>query len=131
NAPRLRMQAGARQPAGPLRAGSVPGADAVTLAELLLAELGRHRIAEILHLEHLPDLDHRLLAGRVWNPLDPLDRLFLRLHVHQPEASDQLLGLGEGSIDDRALVPREVDACPLRARVESFTGQEDAGLDQL
>src|SRR5213596_1625424 len=41
--------------------------------------------------------------------LDPFDRLFLRLHLPQPEARDQLLGLGERPVDDGPLVPGELD----------------------
>src|SRR6185312_1888132 len=54
---------------------------------LLLPQLGRELGAEIRRLEDLPDLDFRVRAGvGVRAALDPLDRLFLRLHLPQPEA---------------------------------------------
>src|SRR5215218_2813865 len=66
---------------------------------LLLLELGRERLAEVGRLEHLADLDLRLGTRRVRTALDPLDRLLLRLHVPDPEAGDQLLGLRERPVD--------------------------------
>ena len=69
--------------------------------------LGRELGAEVLGLEHLADLDLRVLQHRVGAALDPLDRLVLRAHLPQPEAGDQLLGLGERAVDHGALVARE------------------------
>src|SRR4051794_23924061 len=63
---------------------------------LLLAQLGRERLAEVLGLEHLAELDRRALTLTRTGPghaLHPLDRLFLRLHLDDPEAGDQLLRL--------------------------------------
>src|SRR5689334_22919350 len=58
---------------------------------LLLPQLRRELLAEVLGLEHLPNLDLRLGAGhRVWDPLDPLDCLFLRLHLDEPKSGDEL-----------------------------------------
>src|SRR5262245_39383705 len=65
---------------------------------LLLPQLGREGVAEIVRLKHLADLDLRFLARRVGAALDPLDRLLLRLHLPQPEAGDQFLRLGKGSV---------------------------------
>src|SRR5687768_7886046 len=62
-------------------------------ALLLLANLGRRRLAEVLELEHLADL--HLLAARERRPLDPLEGLVARAHLPDPEACHQLLGLGE------------------------------------
>ena len=42
--------------------------------------------------------------------------LFLRSHLHQPEAGNQLLGLGERAVDDRALACRRT----ARARPSSW-----------
>src|SRR6266540_3312066 len=100
-------------------------------ALLLLPQLGGELCAEILRLEHLADLDLGILPHRTRAALDPFDRLFLRLHLPYPEASDQLLGLGEGPVDDGALGSREPDARALRARVQPFAREHHAGLHQL
>src|SRR5919204_3965593 len=77
-------------------------------ALLLLPELARGVAGrELLGLEDLPDLDLALLER---GALEPLDRLIHRLALPQPEAGDQLLGLGEGSVDHGALVAGEPDA---------------------
>src|SRR6266480_1908714 len=100
-------------------------------ALLLLPQLGRELGAEVLRLEHLADLDLGILPHRIGAALDPFDRLFLRLHLPYPETRDQLLGLGEGPVDDGALRTREPDARALRARVEPFAREHHAGLRQL
>src|SRR3954471_4721532 len=101
-------------------------------ALLLLAQLGRELGAEVLGLEHLADLDLGLGAGhRVGAALDPLDRLFLRLHLPEPEAGDQLLRLGERAVGDNAPLAREAHARALAARLQAFAREHDAGLDQL
>src|SRR5688572_4509586 len=102
------------------------------LALLLRPQLGRELGAEVLRLEHLANLDLRLGAGGgVGRALEPLDGLGERLHLDQPEAGDELLGLGEGPVDHRALVAGEPDARALRARVESLAREHHPGLDQL
>src|SRR4051812_19269376 len=57
----------------------VPRRDLLAQALLLLAQLGRELGAEILRLEHLPDLDLRLPLKRIGAAPDPLDGLLLRL----------------------------------------------------
>ena len=42
--------------------------------------------------------------------LDPLDRLFERLYLPEPEGGDEFLGFGEGAVNDGALLAGEVDA---------------------
>src|SRR5688572_652667 len=69
------------------------------------------RVGKIAHLEERPDLDLTVLER---GALEPLDRLLLRLHVDEPVAGDQLLGLGEGAVGHRALLPRVGDARALR-----------------
>src|SRR4051794_27014595 len=89
-------------------------------ALLLLAELRRELVAEVLGLEDLADLDVGALSlprTRTRHPLHPLDRLFLRLDLDDPEAGDQLLGLGERAVGHGGLAVRELDACALRRRV--------------
>src|SRR5204863_87505 len=67
-----------------------------------LAVLGRHVLAEVLRLEHLTDLDFGVLER---SPLQPLDGLFHRRDLPQPEASHELLRLGEWPVDDRLTPP--------------------------
>src|ERR1051326_6457151 len=64
-----------------------------------LAHLGRERIAEVLGLEDLADLYLAVFGMRVRAAPDPFDRLFLRLHLPDPEARDQLFGLGNRAVD--------------------------------
>src|SRR3954468_1323669 len=99
-----------RRRGGSLRSGAVRRASLLLLARglgaeplLLLAQLGRERLAEVLGLEHLTELDRRALALTRTGPghaLHPLDRLLLRLHLDDPEARDQLLRLGERAVGD-------------------------------
>src|SRR5258708_7319277 len=76
----------------------------------LFPQLGRELGAEVLRLEHLADLDLGILPHRIWAALDQFDRLFLRLHLPDPVAGDQLLGLGEGAVHYSAFRSREPDA---------------------
>src|SRR3954462_9490034 len=81
---------------------------------LLLADLAaRIDRGEVRHLEHLADL-HLALLER--GALEPLDRLFLRLHLPEPEAGHQLLRFREWTVDYGLLVPFEPDARSLGAR---------------
>src|SRR5262249_3441536 len=75
------------------------------LAELaLLRDELRRRFREFLGLVHLADLDLGVFARiRVRAAQRQVDGFLARLHVHDPEAADQLLGLGERAVDDRAL----------------------------
>src|SRR5438045_1735249 len=50
-----------------------------------LAHFVGHDLAEVLGLEHLPDLDLRFAMHRIGAPLHPFDRLFFRTHLPQPE----------------------------------------------
>src|SRR5262245_1636076 len=75
--------------------------DLLAQPRFLRAQLGRELGAEVLGLEHGPDLQRRLRAGRVRAAFRPLDRLLQRLHLPDPEAGDELLGLGERPVHDR------------------------------
>src|SRR5207247_2679008 len=103
-----------------------PGTDISFLGRLpeqtlfLLAKFRRQRLAEVLGLEHLPDLDLRVGWHRVGTALDPLDRLLLRFHLPQPEAGDELLRFGERSVDYRAFAAGEANPGTLAARLQPF-----------
>src|SRR6266851_5250602 len=79
-------------------------------ALVLLPQLGRVRLPEVVRLEHLANFDLTVVAGGIGDALDPFDRLFPRLHLPDPEAGDELLRLGEGPVDDGPLPAREFDA---------------------
>src|SRR5687767_7539649 len=95
---------------------------------LLLPELGRKLLAEVLRFEHLPEL-HLTLPE--WRPLQPLDGLLLGSHLPQPEPGNELLCFGKWTIRDRALVPLEPHTSALRARLQSLSRQHDACFRQL
>src|SRR6185437_9039430 len=84
--------------------------------------------SEVLVLEHLADLDFALLERRA---LQPLDGFFLRFHAPDPEAGDELLGLGERSVDDFRLALAKPNARALGARVQPLALEHHARLDQL
>ena len=84
---------------------------------LLLAELfadaamvlDRRPRCEVFELEERPKLDFPVFER---HPLGPLDGLFLGLHLNDPEAGDELLGLGERPIDDGTLAARYLMRAP-------------------
>src|SRR5690349_8609316 len=92
--PGLRSTVAARRIPVPARRG-LPRAQPRGLGPkplLGLPQLRRERGPEVLGFEHLANLDDAV-AER--HPLDPLDGLVLGLHLDQPEAGHQLLGLRE------------------------------------
>src|SRR5215213_10942094 len=107
------------------------GADLRPDPLLLLPELGSELRPEILGLEHLANLDLALALVRVGRALDPLDGLLLGPDLQQPEACDQLLGLGERPVHHRPLLARELDSGALRARMQALARQHHARLAQL
>ncbi len=64
-----------------------------------LAYLGGKLGAEVLEFEDLADLDLALFIEGIGATLYPFNGLFLRLALPDPEAGDQLLRLGEGTVD--------------------------------
>src|SRR5438128_9702059 len=111
-------------------------------ALVLLPQLRRVRGPELFRLDHLTDLNlertqaslqfRRLrAAGGPRAALQPLDRFFLRLHLPEPVAGDQLLGLRKGTVDHRRPPAGEPDARPFRAGVQAVGRKHHAGLDQL
>src|SRR5438034_4573340 len=93
--------------AGSVGSASVLGGKALALLCLLRPQFRRQVRAEVLGLEHAAVLD--LLAALLERgAADPLDRLLDGLHLPQPEARAQLLGLGERAIRHGALPPSEL-----------------------
>src|SRR5690606_16339242 len=85
-------------------AGRLLGADLFSQTLFLGLQLGRELGAEVLGLEHRADLDLRFGGHGVGAALDPLDGFVHRLDLPQPEAGHQLLGFGEGPVDDGAVL---------------------------
>src|ERR1700712_2080545 len=77
------------------------------LAQMLLGDAVLEEIRWIVGAAHLEfgAVAHRRLAG-------PGQRLVQRLHLDDPEAGNQLLGLGERTVDDDALAVLELDLGP-------------------
>src|SRR6266705_1007934 len=100
-------------------------------ALLLLPQLGGEFRAEVLRFEHLANLDLGLPAEGIGAALDPFDRLFLGLHLPQPETGDQLFRFGEGPVDHGPFAAREPDARAFRARLEPLAREHHAGFHQL
>src|SRR4051794_737629 len=101
----------------------VPGRNLLAQPLLLFPELGCEFLAEVLCLEHLAEFDFGIVERR---SLEPLDCLFLGPHLPEPEACNQLLGLGKWAIDDRALLAGELDPGTLGACLEPFTREHYA-----
>src|SRR6266852_176485 len=89
------------------------------VAQLLLSRgvFGRKNLRrEIGGLEHLANLDLGFAFKGVRAALDPFDGLFLGLYLQQPEAADQFLRFGKGSVNHSAGCSRELDARALGTR---------------
>src|SRR5271170_1426524 len=97
------------------------------VADLLFGQDG----CEVFHLKDLADFDFVVAGAAVRATLDPLDGLFQRLDLPDPEAGDELLGLGEGAVDDGTRLAGEFDACAFGAGMEAIHGEHDASLDEL
>src|SRR5262249_7283190 len=97
----------------------------------LLSELRREGLAEVFRRKHLADLDLGLPCMRIGAALHPIDRLLERGNLPDPEAGDELLGLGEGAVRDDALAPGKLDAGAFGAWLQALAGEHDAGLHQL
>jgi hypothetical protein len=80
-----------------LIAASVLARNLLALSRLLRFQLGRQIRAEIFGVEDSAYLD-LFLALFERRTADPLDGLVHRFHLPEPEAGNQFLGLGEGSI---------------------------------
>src|SRR5829696_4199891 len=95
----------------------------------------RRALTKLLQLEQLAELDLPfslgLTAGLKREPLGPVDGLLHRLHLEDPVAGDDRLGLAEGAVDHGALAAGELDPNALGAPMERGEVQEHAGLGQL
>ena len=74
---------------------------------------------EVFHLEQGPQFE-LALAIVARHALGPVDRLGHRLRLDHPEACDELLGLGKGTVGHRELAPRQPNARALRALCEAL-----------
>jgi hypothetical protein len=86
---------------------------------------------EFFHLKDLADFDFVVAGVAVGATLDPLDGLFEGLDLQDREAGDELLGLGEGAVDDGTRLAGEFDAGAFGAGMEAIEGEQDASLDEL
>src|SRR6202040_2385659 len=92
--------------------------------------LDRRAWTEIIELEQLAKLDlaFRTVAVRRGAALGPVDRLLLRVDLDQPVTGDQLLRLGERSVDDGGPSAGEFYARPFRAGLQTRKIKQDSGL---
>src|SRR6516164_1761620 len=103
--------------------GSDLRGDARTALGLLRPQLRCQVLAEVVGFEHRAYFDFRLALAERRAP-DPFDRFFERPHLPQPESGDQLLALGEGSVDHRVLAAAEPDAHAMGARAQPFRREQ-------
>jgi pimeloyl-ACP methyl ester carboxylesterase len=68
---------------------------------------------------------------RIGEPSGPVERFLFRIHLNQRVAGDELLGLGERSVDEGSLAAGILDAKASRARMKSQCVQQDARLLQV
>src|SRR5689334_7189281 len=102
--------------------------DLLADAFFLRVQLGRQLGADFLVLEHLAHLDLGPAIER--RALDPLDRFFRRAALGEPEAGDQLLGFGEGTVFHRAGGAIELDAHALRGGMQPLASENHARFRQ-
>src|SRR5215467_2394932 len=100
-------------------------------AGLLFLKLGSELGAEVRRLEQRANLDLSFLSRWIRTTSYPLDRLFQRSYLPEPESRDQLLCFGEWSVDDRGLLPGEPDARAFGARLKPLARQHDPRLHQF
>src|SRR5262249_24102386 len=77
------------------------------------------------------NLDLRLGRHRVGAALHPVHRLLHRLHLPEPVARDQFLGLGEWTVSNGTAVPGELDPLAGSAPLQALPRNHDAPLDEL
>src|SRR5580704_5397040 len=74
---------------------------------------------------------HLALAQDAEEALGPLDGLGQVAALHERPTTHQLLGLGEGPVDDRVLAILQADPGALRRGGDATGGDDDAGLGRL
>ena len=74
---------------------------------------------EVFGLQDLADLYVGVAFVGVGAALDPLDGLFERLDLLEPEAGDEFLAFGKGAVNDGAVLAGEVDAGAFGGRVKT------------
>src|SRR5689334_9505279 len=92
--------------------------------------LGVAEVLQLVELAHL-DLAHAALAGRVRVAAAPFQGLLARFHLDDGVAGDEFLGLGEGAVDETALLALVFDAPAVGAGLEAAGVQQHARLVQL
>src|SRR5215469_7303101 len=84
---------------------------------------------EVFGLEDLADLYVGLAFVEDGAALDPLDRLFERLDLPEPEAGDQFLAFDEGAVNHGgAVLAGEVDAGSFGRGVKTVVAYQDSGF---
>src|SRR5712691_2821747 len=83
--------------------------------------------SEVVQLVQLAHLDLAILQRGIGETPGPFERLFARLDLNERVPGDELLRLGEGTVDQGALLPGVFDAPALRAGLESRGVEQDAG----
>ena len=82
--------------------------------------------SQISHLVQRPDFDLPPSRHGIGAALHPGDRLIHVLDFPEPEAGDQLAGLGERPVDDRAAGTIERNTLALRGPLEAVGGDRSA-----
>ena len=78
-------------------------------------------VGEVFWLEDLADLDFAIAGGAATgDALDPFDGLFEGFDLPEIKAGDEFLGLGEGTVNDGAVLAGEVNASAFGRGVEAF-----------
>src|SRR5215831_16440605 len=103
------------------------GAEVFFLLNFFVVEGG----CEVFGLEDLADLYVAFAIGGVGASLDPLDGLFERLHLPEPEAGDDFLGLGEGAVNDSPVLAGEADNGAFGRGVKTVVAYQNSGFQEL
>src|SRR6516165_1374114 len=99
-------------------------AEVFFLLNFLVVEGG----CEVFGLEDLANLYVGVADVENGTALDPLDGLFERLDLPEPEAGDEFLAFGEGAVGDGAVLAGEVDAGAFGGGVKTVVAQQDSGF---
>jgi hypothetical protein len=83
---------------------------------------------EVFELRNLADL-YVAFAFVVGASFGPLDRLFQRLDLPEPDAGNEFLAFG--AVSDGALLAREVDAGAFRRGVKTIVAYQNSGFQEL